>query len=215
MRFFSFAILTLNLGLSHSSALPRRPICGSDNPSPEALAAIQLLAASEQQSGANTTLSLSSRQTTISVNAYFHAVTNTSVPLSYPSDSLLVSQLAAMNSAYAGAGVHFVFAGSDRIQDDALATGAGIFDGTPSDALVAYLQDNRLGTYADLNLFFYTNVPDPVLGQCSFPVAATPLAENFWQDSCHIATGTLPGQDFEDYNYGGTAIHEGKKGFSD
>jgi hypothetical protein len=187
----------------------RKLSCGSDTPPPEALVAIQALAAAESQSGGNST-ALNGRAT-ISVDVYFHAITNTSVTGSYPSDSLFLSQLSVMNSAYAGAGIQFKFAGSDRIRNNTLATGAGIFDSAPTAAMLAYLRSVRLGTYSSLNLYFYTNadVYDAV-GACSFPKTPVPAStsDDFAVDGCHIAAGTLPGGELDGYNEGKTAVHE-------
>lgn len=208
------------LPLGHASSLlhPRtsqRPECGSHSPSPEALAAIQALAAAESQNGGN--ISVLDVQNTISVDVYFHAVTGSSAQDSYPSDTTFLSQLSVMNSAYAGAGIQFTFGGSDLVRSDELSTGAGIFDDAPTSDMMAYLRSVRRGTYADLNLYFYTNADvNDAIGACSFPITPVPASssDDFTIDGCHIAAGTLPGGDLDGYNLGMTAVHETGHWFS-
>jgi hypothetical protein len=116
-----------------------------------------------------------------------------------------------MNTAYSPAGIQFAFAGSDRIKSNTLSTGDGLFpDWNASTAMQNYLETYRSGAYADLNLFFYTNPPADTLGQCTFPLATVPAATSFdfAKDGCHLATGTLPGQELTGYNLGMTAVHE-------
>lgn len=192
-----------------SSLLPsragRRIGCSAD-PSPEELSAIQALAEAESL---GTVDSLSSRAT-ISINVYFHAIVNTSTT-TYPSDTLFRSQLSVMNNAYASSGIQFVFAGSDRKKDNTLATGDGLFpDWNPSTAMQTYLKSVHSAKYADLNLFFYSNPPTDTLGQCTFPLATVPASTSidFAKDGCHLATGTMPGQEITNYNLGMSAVHE-------
>ncbi|KAI1841418.1 hypothetical protein JX265_001514 [Neoarthrinium moseri] len=208
LRVLPLAFITLTYA---SSLLPirasRRPGCDSA-PSAEALAAIKALKESEDQSGVDPS-TLTIRQT-ITVQVYFHAVTNTSISASYPSDSLFSTQLSVMNNAYASTGIRFVLAGTDRVRNNDLATGSGLFADTPSAAMQTYLKQNRKGTYKDLNLYFYTNAPSDSFGKCFFPTSPTPATTSlaYAEDGCHIATGTMPGQDFVDYNLGMTAVHE-------
>lgn len=202
----SLAFVSLSQASSLLPARAGRRIGCSADPSPDELSAIQALAEAESL---GTVDSVASRAT-ISISVYFHAIVNTSTT-SYPSDALFQSQLSVMNTAYAPAGIQFVFAGSDRKKDNTLATGDGIFpDWNPSTAMQNYLKSVRSGAYADLNLFFYSNPPADTLGQCTFPLATVPSSSSldFAKDGCHLATGTLPRQEITNYNLGMTAVHE-------
>ncbi|KAH6648640.1 extracellular metalloprotease [Truncatella angustata] len=214
MRLSNLSVLSLALlPLSQASALHRprtgRQIGCNAEPSTEELAAIQALADADSN-GTFVSDSLSTRAT-ISVKVYFHALVNTSVSGTYPSDALFQSQLKVMNTAYAASGVQFVLAGSDRIKDNTLATGDGIFPNWNAGASIQnYLKQYRSAKYADLNLFFYSNPPADTLGQCTFPLATVPASTSldFAKDGCHLFTGTMPGQEMTNYNLGMSAVHE-------
>lgn len=191
----------------HPTRAARNIGCSAD-PSPEELSAIQALAEAEYFNGSTTTLS---SRATITIKVYFHALVNTSAPTSYPPDSLFQAQLTVMNNAYQASGIQFTWAGAERIRNNTLATGDGIFPNwNASPAMQAYLARYRSVYYSELNLFFYTNPPSDTLGQCTFPLSTVPASTSydFNKDGCHLATGTLPGQELTNYNLGMTAVHE-------
>ncbi|KAH8193782.1 hypothetical protein TruAng_012053 [Truncatella angustata] len=214
MRFSILSVLSLALlPLSQTSALHRprtgRQIRCNAEPSTEEIAGIQALADADSN-GTFFSDSLSTRAT-ISINVYFHALVNTSVSGTYPSDALFQSQLNVMNTAYEASGIQFVLAGSDRIKDNTLATGDGIFPNWNAGVSIqSYLKQYRSAKYADLNLFFYSNPPVDTLGQCTFPLATVPasISLDFAKDGCHIFIGTMPGQETTNFNLGMTAVHE-------
>lgn len=66
----------------------------------------------------------------------------------------------------------------------------------------------RQGTYADLNLYFLTDLGNGVLGFCQFPGNFDAADDAFYTDGCSILAETIPGGEITYYNQGGSAVHE-------
>lgn len=67
----------------------------------------------------------------------------------------------------------------------------------------------RQGTYADLNLYFLTDLADNILGICPFPEeSVTTTSTAFLMDGCKILAGSMPGGNVQNYDMGHSATHE-------
>lgn len=66
----------------------------------------------------------------------------------------------------------------------------------------------RKGTYADLNLYFLTNIGGGVLGYCQFPGNFDAADKAFSTDGCSVLADTIPGGEITYFNRGGSAVHE-------
>lgn len=140
--------------------------------------------------------------TQISVKTYFHVLTKQASAGSI-TQAMVNAQLQAMNQVYNQYGITFVMAGTDFTANDAWAVAAG-------NDMTALKQALRKGKYADLNLYFHTDLDGGILGTCTLPSSvpsnANPSIYN--SDGCNVAAGTMPGGDVYGYNAGMTAIHE-------
>ncbi|KAK6412045.1 hypothetical protein LTR95_018019 [Oleoguttula sp. CCFEE 5521] len=158
--------------------------------------------ASAHGARAATALTKKQVQTPIAVKAYFHVITTTAKAGTI-TQQMANDQLTALNAAYSPIGVTFTLAGTDSTTNDAWA----VANGTDMDALKQAL---RKGTYADLNLYFHSDLTGGILGTCTLPsqvpVGADP--STYVSDGCNLAAGTMPGGNIGGYNKGGTAIHE-------
>lgn len=96
-----------------------------------------------------------------SIPTYFHIVSSTANK-DMVTDKMVADQLAVMNSNYAGTGFTFNLVATDRIINDTWASQL-----SESDMQKAL----RKGTYGTLNMYFLTDLPTPLLGQCVFPQA--------------------------------------------
>ena len=104
-----------------------------------------------------------------------------------------------MNNAYGSHGITFKLISSDFTVNNNWATGN--YDSQMKAAL-------RKGNYADLNLYFLSDLSGGLLGICNFPTNAPRGSSAFIQDGCDILADSLPGGSATDYNLGGTAAHE-------
>lgn len=68
----------------------------------------------------------------------------------------------------------------------------------------------RKGSYADLNMYFLSDLGGGLLGICNFPAAAgaTKSSSTFMQDGCDVLADSIPGGSVPNYNLGGSAPHE-------
>ena len=66
----------------------------------------------------------------------------------------------------------------------------------------------RKGSYADLNLYFLSNIENGLLGICRFPTYAPQGSYEFIVDGYIVLSATLPKGLEKGYSLGGTAIHE-------
>lgn len=152
--------------------------------------------------------------TGISVDVYFHIASSTAAP-NLITDAIVDAQFAVLRDAFAARAIALTLVATDRVVDDATATGFYRADGTIGDnwdAYYAHLRAARRGGYDALNLFFYTNMTRGLSGVCSMPTAVTDGDEFFYRDGCQINGASMPGVP-ADYvlagsELGHTAIHE-------
>ncbi|QIW96504.1 hypothetical protein AMS68_002022 [Peltaster fructicola] len=115
----------------------------------------------------------------------------------------VVNQIQTMNAVYNSVGLNLVLTATTLTVNDAWSIGAG------SD-LDAAKQALRQGTYADLNLYFHTNLTGGILGTCTLPTSVPSDCDPvvYASDGCNIHAGTMPGGSTYGYNSGLTAVHE-------
>lgn len=154
--------------------------------------------------GARAPAALVRRQTQqpIAINAYFHVIT-TAAKANTITPKMAADQAAALNAAYNPIGITFNLVNTSFTANDAWA----VADGPDMDALKAAL---RVGTYADLNIYFHTDLNGGILGTCTLPSKVPPgsAPSIYVSDGCNVAAGTMPGGTTGGYNKGGTSIHE-------
>ena len=56
------------------------------------------------------------------------------------------------------------------------------------------------GNYADINVYFLSDLDDGLLGVCKFPANAPKGSSTFQQDGCDVLAGSLPGGNVANYN---------------
>lgn len=95
------------------------------------------------------------------IPTYFHIVSSTAHQ-DLVTDQMISDQLDVVNARYAVAGFKFNLVATDRTVNDKWASQQG------EKAMQKAL---RKGTYGTLNIYFLTDLPIPLLGQCTFPVA--------------------------------------------
>lgn len=132
-----------------------------------------------------------------------HVVT-TAAHAGMVTQSQINQQITELNNAYNSHGVSFKLGNASFTTNDAWAVGGN------DNADVAMKTALRQGTYADLNLYFQSDMAGGVLGQCTLPtnVGANPAPSVYVRDGCNIAAGTVPGGPINGYNMGKTAVHE-------
>lgn len=104
-----------------------------------------------------------------------------------------------MNDAYGSHGISFNLISTDYTVDDDWATGE--YDYEMKSQL-------RQGTYADLNLYFLSDLTNGILGFCQFPGSFPRGSDAYYTDGCSVLAGSVPGGDVRHYNMGGSAVHE-------
>ncbi|KAI2633954.1 metalloprotease [Xylaria nigripes] len=141
------------------------------------------------------------QNSTVTVNTYFHVVSKTQDPADgYLTQKMLDDQFTALNKAYNPHGFAFNLIGSDWTVNSTWSVGKD-----EKDMKVAL----RKGSYADLNIYFMTELGKDLLGFCTFPkLLHEPGSNTFLRDGCSVLAQTVPGGTEEDYNTGATAIHE-------
>ncbi|KAL9578026.1 MAG: hypothetical protein Q9212_005989 [Teloschistes hypoglaucus] len=162
--------------------------CGTDNPSPELQAAANAMGVRPVPLAGQT----------INVRTYFHVVTTQAAQGSI-TQSQLNDQLTVLNRSYGPSGISFTLISSDFTTNDQWATGN--YDSTMKPAL-------RKGTYADLNVYFLSDLGGGLLGICNFPTNASPGSSTYNQDGCDVLAQSVPGGTATNYNLGGSATHE-------
>ena len=153
----------------------------------------------------------------INVKTYFHVVTTQALANSI-TRTMVANQFGELQSAYANSSISFTLMNVSYTSNDTWATDAA------DDDMKAAL---RRGTYADLNIYYQTNLSSsPVtpgatqlLGYCTLPSNVTyqqcptcPIKEfppsAYHGDGCNILAGSMPGGTVTGYNLGKTSVHE-------
>lgn len=112
------------------------------------------------------------------IPTYFHIISS-EVNKNMVTDAMVADQLSVMNANYAGTGFTFSLVATDRTINDQWAA---------QQAEAAMQKALRKGTYNTLNMYFMTDLPTPLLGQCVFPqmspsaayVSSFPLSYRYW-----------------------------------
>lgn len=108
-----------------------------------------------------------------------------------------------MNDAYAPNGFNFTVKGLKfHVNDD----WASAEYNSLSEARLK--KETRLGTYADLNLWFISDMDEEITtGYCRHPLFV-PFGKDYLLDGCVIHASTMPGSSVWQEENGATAIHE-------
>lgn len=149
--------------------------------------------------------SLARPRAPLMIPTYLHSVVNSSASESFLDEATLKEQLATMNEKFSPYDIQFTLEGTSRLVDNALAPGP--YGDVEAEPMYTYWKDTHKGGYDTLNLWFYSNFPWDIFGACTLPETDYPESR-YWDDGCHIASGTIPGGDIVDYNLGLTAVHE-------
>lgn len=107
-----------------------------------------------------------------------------------------------MNSAYEATGYSFNLVDTDFTTNDDWAAAE-----YQSSAEAEMKRNLKQGSYADLNLYFLSDLGGGLLGFCYFP-QADPTAEDLALDGCVNLADSLPGGAATNYDLGITAVHE-------
>ncbi|KAH6641835.1 hypothetical protein F5144DRAFT_591006 [Chaetomium tenue] len=162
MRFTPFALaLAAAQGAIAAPSRETKPIsrgfgCGAPEPDAEHIRVSQQFAAQEASLRASGNFSI---QATVTVDTYFHVVHRSSSD--DVSDSVLNSQLATLNKAYAPYGFQFTLKGTTHTVNANWADDTRGYEMTMKRSL-------RKGTYRTLNVYFLPEMGDN-LGYCYFP----------------------------------------------
>lgn len=190
LRSFAVAALWVSGAFAAVPAVKQTYVrCGADSPPAELVAAAQTMPFAPQ--GAQP-------QVAINVRTYFHVVTSTAKKGLY-TQTQLNNQIAYMNKAYGPSNIQFTLVSTDFTTNNNWATGN--YDSTMKPAL-------RKGTYADLNVYFLSDLGGGLLGICNFPTNASPGSSTYNQDGCDVLADSIPGGSATNFNLGGTAAHE-------
>lgn len=193
-------ILHLLALVTHVSAVPATPgtdvvvprLCGSVDPPAHLQVAID-----------DNDARVAAATSPLVVNLFAHVITSTAKKGRYTRQQIR-QQVAVMNKAYGPYGITFTLKSVDFTVNDAFAT----MSDAPTD--VTYKGLLRKGTYADLNLYFLSDLAagTGLLGYCLFPTNATNGSVDFQRDGCVVQADSIPGGSLTNYNMGGTATHE-------
>ncbi|KAK7720508.1 hypothetical protein SLS63_009726 [Diaporthe eres] len=137
------------------------------------------------------------------INTYVHVITREAKEGLYPR-SMIDQQLEVLNDRYAGSGFTFVTVSVDYTVNDTWAL-CGAWEQCEFDYKAAL----RQGTYADLNLYYLSDLSENfgVLGFALYPESEVDEA-TLSRDGVVNLAGTLPGAEMAEYNQGLTAVHE-------
>ncbi|KXT18018.1 hypothetical protein AC579_9605 [Pseudocercospora musae] len=137
----------------------------------------------------------------VAVDTYVHIVTSQSKSGQY-TRPMAQEQMSVMNDAYAPLGISF-----NTVDIDITVNNAWAAAGQGSSAELAMKSALRQGSYADLNLYFTSDLGGGLLGFCYFP-ESSPTSNDVTLDGCMNLAGSLPGGDATNYDLGLTAVHE-------
>ncbi|KAF2168318.1 hypothetical protein M409DRAFT_21755 [Zasmidium cellare ATCC 36951] len=190
MRFSSFFFAAAAAGLAAAEGLTR---CGTAEPG-DALKV-------ELNEAYFSKVAEVSRVDEREINTYVHVVTSKAKRSMYTKE-MVQEQMEVMNDAYAPVGITFLTKSINfTINDDWAAAGQ---DSPTEQEMKSAL---RRGTYADLNLYFTSDLPGGLLGFCYFPVA-NPTSTDLILDGCMCLADSMPNGTATEYNLGYTAVHE-------
>ncbi|CZT19683.1 related to Extracellular metalloprotease SMAC_06893 [Ramularia collo-cygni] len=136
------------------------------------------------------------------INTYLHLLTTTA-KAGTVTKKQATAQIATLNRAYKPIGITFKLINVSITTNDAWA----VAEGSNMDAVKEAL---RKGSYADLNLYFHSDLTGGILGTCTLPsqVTAGMARSQYASDGCNINANTMPGGAMTGYNAGMTAVHE-------
>ncbi|KAH9845249.1 Extracellular metalloprotease [Teratosphaeria destructans] len=139
----------------------------------------------------------------ITAKLYIHVI-GTESDVSTITKQMAQDQATELNTAYNPYGITFTLQNISFTTNDAWAWANSTSD--LDDAKAAL----RVGTYADLNLFFHTDLSGGMLGTCTLPSQTSTSASpsEYSSDGCNINANTMPGGSMTGYNQGKTAVHE-------
>ncbi|KAG8703478.1 hypothetical protein FRC08_002809 [Ceratobasidium sp. 394] len=139
------------------------------------------------------------------IQVYWHVIySSTSVSGGYIPDSQITSSISAMNQHYAGSGISFNLAGTDRTSN------ANWFNtvGPSTSAQTTMKNQLRKGGAADLNVYtvgFNSGSGAGLLGYATFPSSYSGAPKD---DGVVILYSSVPGGTTANYNEGKTLTHE-------
>lgn len=144
-------------------------------------------------------LNFDGRNETLQINTFFHYISLSDASNNTDVDAQLSAQLAKMNNDYATMDISFNLVDTTKTVNRDWAIGED--DLGMKSAL-------RQGSYADLNMYFLSNLNPQLLGFCYFPEEAAPDSDTFTLDGCVVQAESMPGGQIQNYNLGATATHE-------
>ncbi|KAL9116821.1 MAG: hypothetical protein Q9187_006650, partial [Circinaria calcarea] len=188
------ALVALQAGNAIAAAIaaPAPFRCGSENPPADIMAQANAFRTQTDPAPA------AAAAGTINVKTYFHVVT-TSAKAGSITQTQLNNQLTVLNRSYGPSGITFTLISSDFTVNNNWATGN--YDSQMKPAL-------RKGTYADLNVYFLSDLGGGLLGICNFPTNTSPGTPRYNEDGCNVLAQSVPGGTATNYNQGGTTTHE-------
>jgi hypothetical protein len=159
MKFTLASVLAALPLLASSHAIqPRsqRRVCGNENVEiPRSLKSLHdRLAANESARRPLANFSAS-------IPTYFHIV-STTANQNMVTDQMVADQLSVLNTHYSGTGFTFNLVATDRVVNAQWAA---------QNNEAAMQKALRKGKYSSLNIYFLTDLPQPLLGQCNYPQA--------------------------------------------
>lgn len=140
----------------------------------------------------------------LQITAHFHIIATTANSAAITQD-MAQQQITVMNTAYNPYGISFVLDPNVTFTTN----DAWSIAGTDAD-ITAMKSALRAGTYADLNIYFHTDLAGGNLGTCTLPSLVPPGAapSMYNSDGCLVNANTMPGGSMGGYNQGKTAVHE-------
>jgi len=139
------------------------------------------------------------------IPVYWHVIASgTALSQGYVPDSQITSSISAMNTHYAGSGISFTLAGTDRTINSSWFTTAG-----PSNSQQTAMKNQlRQGGANALNVYtvgFQSGAGAGLLGYATFPSSYSGAPKD---DGVVILYSSVPGGTTSNYNQGKTLTHE-------
>lgn len=133
------------------------------------------------------------------VPVYFHVIQSSTNANGGVTDTMISKQITVLNNAYAGSGLSFSLAATDRTTNDSWFT---VTPGTTSESQMKTAL--RKGGKESLNLYS-ANIGGGLLGWATFPSS---YASSPRMDGVVMLNASMPGGSATPYNLGDTATHE-------